>query len=384
MRSAAEQGAGEPRDQALAETVARAAARQEALDVTDIAGIDRFFSGLGRLDILVNNAGIEDVRPSLEMDEALWDRILDTNLKGAFFCAQAAARLMQANGPDTGGSILNLCSLTSEVGVPTAVPYGASKSGLLGMTRALSAEWASLGIRVNGIGPGYFRTSLTEVFYRDEAWQAAMRDKIPLRRFGRMEDLMGAAVFLCSPPPPMSPARCSMSTAAISPRSRPLGPDDGLERRGLAPDQPLISCGNFLEADGCCDQPGELVCQPRQHRHGMGLLVAEDAAAAQIELALHQQIGVELAGAMEDSHQGDPSAGRYAVDQLLQHLEGARPRLRSAAPWADSAARSQPDETDGPDPGDLGQQAGARRIALDQQDRPQAFLRAAAGPGARR
>ena len=189
---------------ALAETVAGIEAaggvgEARSLDVTDIDGIDRFFGGLGRLDILVNNAGIEHVRPSLEMDEALWDRILDTNLKGAFFCARAAARLMQANGPDTGGSILNLCSLTSEVGVPTAVPYGASKSGLLGMTRALSAEWAALGIRVNGIGPGYFRTSLTEVFYRDETWQTAMRDKIPLRRFGRMEDLMGAAVFLCSP-----------------------------------------------------------------------------------------------------------------------------------------------------------------------------------------
>ena len=156
-------------------------------------------AGSRHLDILVNNAGIEDVRPSLEMDEALWDRILDTNLKGAFFCARAAAQLMRANGAERGGSILNLCSLTSEVGVPTAVPYGSSKSGLLGMTRALAAEWASLGIRVNGIGPGYFRTSLTEVFYRDEAWQAAMRDKIPLRRFGRMEDLMGAAVFLCSP-----------------------------------------------------------------------------------------------------------------------------------------------------------------------------------------
>ena len=147
----------------------------------------------GRIDILVNNAGMEEVRPSLEVDEALWDRILDTNLKGAFFAAQAAARRM--NG---GGSILNLCSLTSEVGVPTAVPYGASKSGLLGMTRALAAEWAPRGIRVNGIGPGYFRTALTEIFYQDEAWQKAMLGKIPLKRFGRLEDLIGAAQFLCS------------------------------------------------------------------------------------------------------------------------------------------------------------------------------------------
>jgi NAD(P)-dependent dehydrogenase (short-subunit alcohol dehydrogenase family) len=143
----------------------------------------------------VNNAGVEEVCDSLAVDEALWDRIVDTNLKGAFFCAQAAARMMAVVG---GGAILNLCSLTSEVGVPTAVPYGSSKSGLLGMTRALAAEWAAKGIRVNGIGPGYFRTALTEVFYQDEKWQQAMLAKIPLRRFGRLEDLVGAAVFLCS------------------------------------------------------------------------------------------------------------------------------------------------------------------------------------------
>ena len=150
---------------------------------------------LGGLDILINNAGVEEVRDSLEVDEALWDKIVDTNLKGAFFCAQAAARGMAEAG---GGAILNICSLTSEVGIPTAVPYGASKSGLLGMTRALSAEWAARGIRVNGIGPGYFRTALTDVFYKDAKWQEAMLGKIPMRRFGHTDDLVGAAVFLCS------------------------------------------------------------------------------------------------------------------------------------------------------------------------------------------
>ena len=169
----------------------------EVVDVASSRAIDTAFAAVaerhGRIDILVNNAGVEEVRPSLQVDEALWDRILDTNLKGAFFAAQAAAKRMTG-----GGSILNLCSLTSEVGVPTAVPYGASKSGLLGMTRALAAEWAPRGIRVNGIGPGYFRTALTEVFYQDEAWQTAMLDKIPLKRFGRLEDLIGAAIFLCS------------------------------------------------------------------------------------------------------------------------------------------------------------------------------------------
>ena len=109
---------------------------------------------LSGLDVLVNNAGTEQVSPSLDVTEAIWDKILDTNLKGAFFCAQAAAKAMQAAG--SGGAIINMCSLTSEVGIPTAVPYGSSKSGLLGMTRALAVEWAPLGIRVNGIAPGLF------------------------------------------------------------------------------------------------------------------------------------------------------------------------------------------------------------------------------------
>ncbi len=91
-----------------------------------------------------------------------------------------------------------MCSLTSEVGVPKAVAYGASKSGLAGMTRALATEWAAAGIRVNGIGPGYFRTDLTASFYDDEHWQRRMLDRIPLRRFGRMDDLGDPVVFLCS------------------------------------------------------------------------------------------------------------------------------------------------------------------------------------------
>lgn len=166
------------------------------MDVSDVAscrtGVAEAAAKLGGLDILVNNAGMEQVYSSLDIEEELWDRIIDTNLKGAFFAAQAAARLMK------GGAILNLCSLTSERGIATAVPYGSSKTGLVGMTRALAVEWAPLGIRVNALEPGYFRTALTEAFYQNSAWQEAMLANIPMGRFGELNDLVGASVFLCS------------------------------------------------------------------------------------------------------------------------------------------------------------------------------------------
>ncbi|WP_073053466.1 SDR family NAD(P)-dependent oxidoreductase [Kaistia soli] len=170
-----------------------------ALDVRDTgacrAAVHHAAVKFGKLDILVNNAGYEEVCPSLDIEEAQWDAIVDTNLKGAFFAAQAAAREMKTGG---GGSIINLCSLTSYVGIPTAAPYTSSKSGLLGMTRALAAEWASLDIRVNAIAPGYFHTAMTDGFYASESWRETMIAKIPLRRFGKLEDLAGVAVFLAS------------------------------------------------------------------------------------------------------------------------------------------------------------------------------------------
>ncbi len=170
------------------------------LDVTDHAAVEAAFAGfaeaLGGFDALINNAGTEQVCDSLDVDEAVWDRIIDTNLKAPFFCAQSAARLMLKSG--TPGSIVNIGSIASLRGIATAVPYTTSKHGLLGLTRALAAEWAPLGLRVNAIGPGYFRTAMTDAFYESPGWQQAMLPKIPAGRFGELDDLVGATVFLCS------------------------------------------------------------------------------------------------------------------------------------------------------------------------------------------
>lgn len=167
-----------------------------AFDQSDTAGLRAALADVGRVDVLINNAGIESVSPAMDVDEALWDRIVDTNLKGAFFVAQAVAGGMAARGQ---GAIVNMASLTSFVGVPTAVPYGASKSGVLGMTRALAAEWGPKGIRVNAMAPGYFRTGLTDVFYQDQAWVDAMTAQMPLGRLGVLDDLIGTAIFLAAP-----------------------------------------------------------------------------------------------------------------------------------------------------------------------------------------
>jgi len=167
-------------------------------DVTQLESIEKLFELMDDqaivADILINNAGVEQICPSLQVDELLWDKIIDTNLKGAFFVSQNFAKRLVEN--EQAGSIINLGSLTSAVGVPTATPYTSSKSGVLGMTRALSTEWSPSGIRVNAIGPGYFRTELTEAFYENQEWQAQMLNKIPMNRFGQLEDLVGISVLL--------------------------------------------------------------------------------------------------------------------------------------------------------------------------------------------
>lgn len=192
-----------------ADKAAQTAAEIEALgrrslalgvDVSDLAAIsamvERTVAAFGAIDILVNNAGIALPTPFLETSEAAWDRIIDVNLKAAFFCSQYAARIMVERG---WGKIVNLASTSSFVAGRREVPYAISKAGVRMLTAAASAELAPYGVNVNAIAPGLIKTPLTEKhFPSPEALEARVRAKTPMGRAGTPEDLVGAVLFLCS------------------------------------------------------------------------------------------------------------------------------------------------------------------------------------------
>ena len=150
----------------------------------------------GHIDILVNNAGFIIRKMALDYTAEDWERQLDVNLKGAFFMAQAVAKIMKEKG---GGKIINTLSLTSFIGLQNAPGYGISRGGLLSMTRTLAIEWAKYGIHVNAIAPGYFKTNQTAPLFADEQRVEWMLSRIPLGRAGIPDDLAGVAVFLASP-----------------------------------------------------------------------------------------------------------------------------------------------------------------------------------------
>jgi 2-dehydro-3-deoxy-D-gluconate 5-dehydrogenase len=162
--------------------------------IADVVGQAR--AAVGEIDILVNNAGIIRRADSLDFTEEDWDAVVDTNLKTAFFLSQAVARTWDAAG--RGGKILNICSMLSFQGGIRVPSYTASKSGLAGLTRLLACEWASKGINVNGIAPGYFATNNTEALRADEGRNRDILARIPAGRWGDPSDLAGAAVFLAS------------------------------------------------------------------------------------------------------------------------------------------------------------------------------------------
>jgi 2-deoxy-D-gluconate 3-dehydrogenase len=157
--------------------------------------VDETLAGMGGLDILVNNAGVIRRADAVDFTEDDWDAVLDVNLKSAFFLSQAAGRVMIAKG---GGKIINIASMLSFQGGIRVASYTASKSGIAGLTKLLANEWAAKGINVNAIAPGYFATNNTEALRADEGRNRDILARIPAGRWGRPEDIGGAAVFLAS------------------------------------------------------------------------------------------------------------------------------------------------------------------------------------------
>jgi NAD(P)-dependent dehydrogenase (short-subunit alcohol dehydrogenase family) len=169
------------------------------MDVRDQASIERMAAAaqesFGHIEILVNNAGCNVRKPALDVTWDDWNLILDTNLRGSFFVAQAIARHMI---PKNYGRIINIGSVTSVAGCAGLGPYGASRGGVRQLTMSLADDWGKHGITVNCLAPGWFRTDQNKVLYEDSEWVDYLCERIPLKRPGQPNDLDGAVVFLAS------------------------------------------------------------------------------------------------------------------------------------------------------------------------------------------
>ncbi len=169
------------------------------LDVRHYESISRMADAaeeaFGKVDILVNNAGMNIRKPAVEVTWDDWNAILDTNLRGSFFVAQAVARGMIARGY---GRIINIGSVTSVNGYAGLAPYSASRGGIKQLTMSLADDWGRHGVTVNCLAPGWFRTEQNKVMYEDKEWVEYLSDRIPVKRPGQPGDLDSAVVFLAS------------------------------------------------------------------------------------------------------------------------------------------------------------------------------------------
>jgi NAD(P)-dependent dehydrogenase (short-subunit alcohol dehydrogenase family) len=170
------------------------------MDVTDRHSVDAAVRSankgpFGPVRILVNNAGVSVARPALEQSDEDWSYVMETNLRGPWWVAQAIARAMVQHGVP--GSIVNVASILGKGVASTVVPYSMSKAGLIQMTRGLALEWARHGIRVNAMLPGYIATDLNTEFLSSVAGEK-LRSRVPLRRFSQASDLNGALLLLAS------------------------------------------------------------------------------------------------------------------------------------------------------------------------------------------
>jgi gluconate 5-dehydrogenase len=169
-------------------------------DVSHAAEVERAVASVatkhGRIDTLLNVAGVNIRQPAVRFDEQQFDYVLDINLRGAFFMAQAVGKRMLERGS---GSVVNIDSLNSDAPLTNVAPYAISKCGLNGMTRALALEWGPRGVRVNGLAPGFILTDLTQKLWSNPTMQEWGRVNTPMRRLGVPDDLVGTALFLASP-----------------------------------------------------------------------------------------------------------------------------------------------------------------------------------------
>jgi gluconate 5-dehydrogenase len=170
-----------------------------AFDVADAAaveaGIVRIEQDVGAIDILVNNAGMQHRGTFAEFPTDAWHKITSTNIDSVFFVGRAVAQRMI---PRQRGKIINICSVQSELGRPGIAPYAATKGAVKMLTKGMAIDLGKHGIQVNGLGPGYFKTELTQALVADEAFTAWLSGRTPAGRWGDVQELAGAAIFLAS------------------------------------------------------------------------------------------------------------------------------------------------------------------------------------------